>query len=1097
MNTRKFNFLQTNSPQPRTSRLRIDDPLVKKKVIIKSNNGIFVTNDTLKKQTEEKSIQFLKIETCKEKILESNSVNDKSIFQFNNYSTNSDSYDGQNLFELEEQNLIEFDQNNLDLNNFYNSVESSPNNSKNDKELVKTIDVIPTSLMCLFFKAKLTQTAFNLICEWTNIISPNLSIPKNINDCIDKRDFEIGKIRDFSDGRIYNEIHNKEKKNFFTLLLNTDGIELSTKSKISIWPIILVINELSLGKRFCFNNIIIAGISVSHGKPNLGFILSSITRDLKKLEIGINIGKTEFKNIKFFLTSLVCDKPARGSVLNMVNTSGSFGCLKCLQPGKREKTKRGGTVQTYPFNKNNPNGPKRTIQSYDIHLDIVLRISKTKFGIKDECILSELKYFHPIRNTLIDGMHSISLGVIKILFNYWFDKPFSMDYSLKNKMSIIDERIKEFKMPGYVSSSIRSISIWNIWKSHEYLNFILIGSLSIFYGLMKIEHYNNLILLVLFLEIVYSKTILKIDLLKAHNIIKKFLKNLSGLYDPLIMKSGIHELVHICDMILDFGPINSSNCYQFEEINRKIIQIIKGQNLIGEEFIKLFNVNQSIENFSNYSFENQGLESFIKKYATIGTSNRKKNLISKYEIRFSRTKINFRNLEKGQIKINQPEFCLIEYVVGNRMDVVKASEINLEKNKQLKVGNGFFIKELNILQPIEILFIGTRKLCDEQLKFICNYEEKNIQNVKPKSKSLKIDEIQKISQTFNSTSNDELGHLKKKIEELELELLEKNIKIKNLEKKVKREEEINESFRNTFNEQFIKKGLAFCVNFFKLYGKKEDLVNIPFYSEKDENPLHFVWSIESDVTITSQQKAAFDSWFQQPSQTNTALFRRLMANIFTDPETWAENNEETFLSKYENKVMAIFKYIESKRPDFKFSVATEVIGAICREQRFKLSRNGYVIEKKIRDKKNFYEIVSRPKQTKISIDQRTTDEEAQASSYENCLEFISTEKRELDLIPKKCSLDSKNKDVDNVLDDDDDFYDKLPRTSRIKSKKSLLDDSYEHYEFDKTNENYLNEGQVLSLGKNMNVENFEIISSLESKTSNSRIDILKMKNKLI
>ncbi len=49
----------------------------------------------------------------------------------------------------------------------------------------------------------------------------------------------------------------------------------------------------------------------------------------------INFGK---KNIfKFFLLFGVYDKPARASLLNIKNSNGFYGCMKCLQRGKSIK----------------------------------------------------------------------------------------------------------------------------------------------------------------------------------------------------------------------------------------------------------------------------------------------------------------------------------------------------------------------------------------------------------------------------------------------------------------------------------------------------------------------------------------------------------------------------------------------------------------------------------------------------------------------------------------------------------------------------------------------------------------------------------------
>ncbi|CAF1158139.1 unnamed protein product, partial [Brachionus calyciflorus] len=66
-------------------------------------------------------------------------------------------------------------------------------------------------------------------------------------------------LEDVFDGEIYQKIKSNEKEKFFTFLLNTDGVQVCSKSDLSIWPIILVLNELPLNIRFNFDNIIIAG----------------------------------------------------------------------------------------------------------------------------------------------------------------------------------------------------------------------------------------------------------------------------------------------------------------------------------------------------------------------------------------------------------------------------------------------------------------------------------------------------------------------------------------------------------------------------------------------------------------------------------------------------------------------------------------------------------------------------------------------------------------------------------------------------------------------------------------------------------------------
>lgn len=72
-------------------------------------------------------------------------------------------------------------------------------------------------------------------------------------------------ISDITDGAIYSDFLKSDNgpwlrnRKAFTFMINSDGISVSLKSKLTIWPVYLVINELPSEKRFCIDNVIIAG----------------------------------------------------------------------------------------------------------------------------------------------------------------------------------------------------------------------------------------------------------------------------------------------------------------------------------------------------------------------------------------------------------------------------------------------------------------------------------------------------------------------------------------------------------------------------------------------------------------------------------------------------------------------------------------------------------------------------------------------------------------------------------------------------------------------------------------------------------------------
>ena len=159
---------------------------------------------------------------------------------------------------------------------------------------------------------------------------------------------------------IYNGlIYEKHLKNYgflanpdnISFLWNADGVPLFKSSKISIWPIFLVINELEPSLKFKSENIIFAGIRYSSKKPEAALFLEPLYKELKLLKEGIKVNipaantDTYFsKLIKAILIAGNFDLPARCLISVTVQFNGKYGCIKCLQQGESRKTEKGGNV---------------------------------------------------------------------------------------------------------------------------------------------------------------------------------------------------------------------------------------------------------------------------------------------------------------------------------------------------------------------------------------------------------------------------------------------------------------------------------------------------------------------------------------------------------------------------------------------------------------------------------------------------------------------------------------------------------------------------------------------------------------------------------
>ena len=222
-------------------------------------------------------------------------------------------------------------------------------------------------------------------------------------------------------------------------------------------------------------------------------------------------------------------------------------------------------------------------------------------------------------------MHSLLEGVVKSMFSKWFGQENNqMSCSLRNYMQQIDQRVINIRPPKYIPTTPRSIYCWKTWRAHEYLSFILYYALPVFVDIMEAEQFEHLIKLVKFLEIILSREILKENLIVAEEFIIAFVKDFSVIYSDTSMLSGVHELLHLVECTRNFGPLNNINCFPFEELNRKCLGSIHGRDLIGEEFIKLFSIIQSLGAAVTDLNVNSRYVDFVKKEMKFKTSNRKR-----------------------------------------------------------------------------------------------------------------------------------------------------------------------------------------------------------------------------------------------------------------------------------------------------------------------------------------------------------------------------------------------------------------------------------------------------------------------------------------
>ena len=365
-------------------------------------------------------------------------------------------------------------------------------------------------------------------------------------------------IEDIYDGELYkryagiNGILSSEKN--ISLMWNTDGIPVFKSSKFALWPLYFVINELPYKERISKDNMIFAGLWFGSSKPIMLTFLQPFHSSLSILENeGLLVETSEGQHFtaQAILLAGTSDLPAKCLVCNTVQFNAFYGCMKCKQAGKTEKTgKRGGHAHAFPFNFENPKGPKRThTETLEESRQAAVQ-GKPVHGIKGPSWFSGLKHHDIIEGTGIDYMHCVLLGICKRLLGLWFDSGEAADYKISSRLAEVDARLAAIKSPNNISRVPRSIENHRkYFKASELRSFLLFYGPAVLYNILPKPYYEHFLLLSEAIFILLLDSISETQLEHAERLLFHFCILFEGYYGLRFQTANFHLLVHLADNV--------------------------------------------------------------------------------------------------------------------------------------------------------------------------------------------------------------------------------------------------------------------------------------------------------------------------------------------------------------------------------------------------------------------------------------------------------------------------------------------------------------------------------------------------------------------
>lgn len=310
------------------------------------------------------------------------------------------------------------------------------------------------------------------------------------------------------------------------------------------------------------------------------------------------------------------DLPARCLVCNSVQFNGFYGCLRCRQPGKSLKTKKGGHVHVYPFNEEDPSGPVRT--KMGIMRDAqqaVQEKSKSVNGIKGPSWFAALQHHDIILGTAVDYMHCALEGIMKLLLELWFTSKESQEpFNISKRVEEVDKRISELKPPNCISRCPRSIEGHRkYWKANELRAYLFFYGAMTLRGILPDVYYEHFML---FSEAIFTLCLTNVtqsQIVHAERMLIHFCLKFSKLYSDRYQTANSHSLLRMAEDVRNLGPLWTHSTFPFESLSGELLRLFHGTQNIVFQIVSAVHINRALPTLSKALVEGSDPHRFYSK----------------------------------------------------------------------------------------------------------------------------------------------------------------------------------------------------------------------------------------------------------------------------------------------------------------------------------------------------------------------------------------------------------------------------------------------------------------------------------------------------
>lgn len=409
-----------------------------------------------------------------------------------------------------------------------------------------------------------------------------------------RREILDGKIRDITDAKVYRKLReaggflcDKDVCNL-TLTLSEDAVKVYRTPKCDIDVVSCIINDIPPSERTKRRNLLLFGVWQSREKVHMNTFTKPIVEELERLykPDGGKIITIDGKvmRVRLKVIQLTMDLMARAPFCGMTTHRGDCPCATCEDIGEMILCIKKMTGTTRTFEPDEPNRCTRTVDSIQMHAHTAQIWRERQHTQLNSCGFTSyapilgLSYFHPDMIGY-DPLHMIWLNILKNNYDYIFqtDIIFPVARVRAEMRRRVDEIVLPIKPTNGVSRLPRSIKHVPGFKGSE-MKFLGLYALPVaFRDVLPPELYDHFLSLMEAVWLLSREEIGQADLNRADQLITDYVKDYSTRYGrpiddgtedgdtlPAATSINVHNLEHLVNNVVNFGPLDCSDCAPFE-----------------------------------------------------------------------------------------------------------------------------------------------------------------------------------------------------------------------------------------------------------------------------------------------------------------------------------------------------------------------------------------------------------------------------------------------------------------------------------------------------------------------------------------------------